>query len=152
MTDQPPPFDTPTLFDPPLPPCPCCNGTGILKPGNSPQAVTERHSDPTTSAAAGNAVKRREGSDIRTIRPGTQRHKMLKAFEWDEMTDSEAATLAGLNRPGICYWKRASELRQAGYIVPTGAERPDPDSGKNRAVWAITLIGINALEALEDNK
>jgi hypothetical protein len=75
---------------------------------------------------------------------------MLQAFEQDEMTDSEAATVAGLNRPGVCYWKRASELRQAGYIVPTGDERPDPDSGKNRAVWAITLRGINVLEALED--
>jgi hypothetical protein len=75
---------------------------------------------------------------------------MLAAFSQHEMTDSEAATVAGLNRPGICYWKRASELRQAGYIVPTGDERPDPDSGKNRAVWTITPNGLNVLDALED--
>ena len=130
--------------------CPCCNGTGVREAAGSGRAVTERPSDPSTSAAAGAAVRSREGQQVGDVRPGTQRHKMLAAFGKGEMTDSEAASVAGLNRPSVCYWKRASELRQAGYIVPTGAERVDPDSGKNRAVCAITLAGIKALAALGD--
>lgn len=130
--------------------CPCCNGTGVRKAANTGRAVTERPSDPSTSAAAGEAVRSREGQQVGEIRPGTQRHKMLTAFGKGDMTDSEAALVAGLNRPSVCYWKRASELRQAGYIVPTGAERTDPASGKNRTVCAITPTGIEALATLGD--
>lgn len=93
-------------------------------------------------------MRRREGQQVQTIRPNTQRHKMLQAFAAGHATDSEAATLVGLNRPGVCYWKRASELRQAGYIAPTGETRLDPDSGKARNVWTITVQGVWKLAAL----
>lgn len=129
--------------------CPCCHGTGVRQAAGAGRAVTERPGDPGTSAAAGAAVRSREGQQVGVIRPGTQRHRMLQAFLGRALTDSEAATSAGLNRPGVCYWKRASELRQAGYIVPTGDERPDPDSGKNRAVCAITEAGLLYLSRLD---
>lgn len=130
--------------------CPCCDGTGVRGAAGGRRAVTERPGGPATSAAAGAAVRSREGQQVGEVRSGTQRHQMLAAFGRGELTDSEAASLAGLNRPGVCYWKRASELRQAGYIVPTGAERADPDSGKNRAVCAITQAGVTVLAALGD--
>jgi len=55
------------------------------------------------------------------VRAGSQRAKLLAVYSMHtEITDEQAATLAGLEgKRRCCWWKRCSELRQAGYITPT---------------------------------
>lgn len=70
--------------------------------------VATRHSDPVTSKQA--------AKDL-TPRVGTQRMTMLRAYAYGgQLTDEEAADLVDLEH--TCYWKRASELRQGGFIAP----------------------------------
>lgn len=132
---------TPSLFDPPQPdPCPHCHGTGIFTPPEG-STVMARPDDPETSRAAADRVRQREGSRFADIRRNSHRHRLLWVWHRLDATDAEAATVAGLNRPGVCFWKRASELRQAGYIEASGITREDVDSGHDREVWRISVTG-----------
>jgi hypothetical protein len=47
--------------------------------------------------------------------------KMLRAYEYTERTDDEAAEMMDLL--DTCYWKRAGELRYFGFIEYTGQTR-----------------------------
>lgn len=131
----------PSLFDTPVPdPCPHCHGTGIFTPPAG-HTVMARPDDPVTSRTSADKVRQREGSRFADIRRNSHRHRLLWVWHRQDGTDADAATLAGLNRPGVCFWKRASELRQAGYIEPTGETAIDSDSGHERIVWQITVTG-----------
>ena len=130
-----------------LPPCPCCGGTGkSIAP--SRYAVTTRPNDPETSRAAGRKVSDREGAKLGEVRPNTHRHRMLFAFAHSPCTDHEAAIRANLDTPGTCYWKRASELRQGGFITSTYRTRADLTTGADRQVWSLTATGQQAIERL----
>ena len=94
-----------------------------------------RHSDPETSHLAAKSVK---------LRAGTQQARLLVAYDCASLrglTDQEAGEMTGLiNQSGCGYWKRCSELRQAGYIVPTGETRISQANEQQR-VYVITLLG-----------
>ena len=99
-----------------------------------------RTEDGETSTAGAKAIK---------VRAGSQRELLLgQYFMSEDLTDEEAGRLSGLlNRPRCCYWKRCSELRQAGYIKPTGEMRL-AGTGVLQQVCKITEAGLNALGSM----
>lgn len=87
-----------------------------------------RASDPATSQES--ARKPRE----------SQRMTILRQYEKGPLTDEEAAEWAGI-RGG---WKRCSELRAVGLIVPCGIT-VSLSTGARTRVCRITLEGVQAL-------
>ena len=119
----------------------------------SPHAVAEiaamaRHAlelQPGSQARASDPSTSRKAAQNATVRAGSQRHTLLQQYAHSEgLTDEQAGRMAGLLRPGVCYWKRCSELRQAGYIKPTGETRVSL-AGVVQQVCAITEAGLDAL-------
>ena len=104
---------------------------------------TARNTDPMTSHKAGNGV---------SVRSGTQRGVILRAYLSGEYTDDEIGVLTGYAdqqlHPNCNYWKRCSELRQAGYITPTGEVRKSR-ANVDQQICAITPAGRAALERAE---
>lgn len=100
-----------------------------------------RRNDGATSGAGAKAI---------TVRAGSQRFLLLgQYFMSEDLTDEEAGRLSGLaSRPKCCYWKRCSELRQAGYIETTGETRL-AGAGVLQAVCKITEAGVLALGKAE---
>jgi hypothetical protein len=99
-----------------------------------------RRNDGATSGAGAKAM---------TVRAGSQRAKLLTAYYvHDDLTDEEAGRASGLSAmPKCCYWKRCSELRQAGYIAITGDTRVST-AGVEQQVCAITYAGIQTLAGI----
>jgi hypothetical protein len=98
-----------------------------------------RRDDGATSGAGAKAM---------TVRAGSQRALLLAQYEQDSMTDEEAGHASGLAAlPKCCYWKRCSELRQAGYIATTGVTRRS-SAGVDQHVCAITQAGHDLLGSL----
>lgn len=96
-----------------------------------------RSTDPATSHAAARQPFRR----------GTQRHTLLKEYrDADNLTDEEAAIAADI--PRGCPWKRCSELRDLGLIVPTGSVRRS-GLGSDQRVCRITDAGMTVLDSLD---
>jgi hypothetical protein len=93
-----------------------------------PLFARARASDPETSHAAAASIDR-----------NTETHrKLLEAWRCAGargLTDEEAAIAADLP-PLVGYWKRCSELRAAGRIVPTGETRVG-STGRRRIVCRI---------------
>lgn len=103
-----------------------------------------RSTDPETSHAG--------GSDVR-IRSGSQRAVLLSAYaDGKGLTATEAALKAHVSLES-CYWKRCSELRQAGYIQTltdsdgSSVTRKNPRSGSWQEVNVITPKGLSWLES-----
>lgn len=100
-------------------------------------------------------ITSREGARSIALRAGSQRVKLLEAYNaishmfWaDGLIDDEAGYRSGLAQNPKCgYWKRCSELRQAGYIYPTGKFRTST-KGVRQQVCKITDAGKEALRAL----
>jgi len=98
-----------------------------------------RATDPRTSHEAAETAL--------TTRAGSQRHKLWQAFKWSlDLTDEEAAVKAGISLTSE-YATRCSELRNAGYIRDTGAERVGA-SGSRRIVSQITDLGHQEYDRL----
>lgn len=96
-----------------------------------------RNTDPATSHLAGANLPNAH----------TQRAKLLAAYASKPLglTDEQAGVLTELDKlPRCCYWKRCSELRQAGMIEVTGETRAST-AGRLQNVCVITLEGIKAL-------
>jgi len=90
-----------------------------------------RNTDPETSAMGAQDVKpRRQTQALRLLAEYVHR---------DGLTDEEAALFAGLIKTG--YWKRCSDLRTAGFIIPTGETRIG-SQGSLMRVCAITEEGL----------
>lgn len=106
------------------------------------RVIPARRTDPGTSHAAGAAV---------TVRAGSQRHRLLEAFalelaeDMGGLTDENAMHLAEGVTVTSEYAKRCSELREAGFLEPTGETRKGA-SGMDRIVSRITDAGRRALE------
>ena len=95
-----------------------------------------RDCDPITSKKGGKAVAPRRAS---------QAMLLLSYYQYDTLTDEEAGMASGLAlKPKCCYWKRCSELRAKGLIVPTGETRLS-SAGSAMQVCAITTAGKEAL-------
>lgn len=101
-----------------------------------------RLDDPQTSRDAAASVTAREGD---TIRPGTHRAFMLDAYAHaaDGLADHEAAQVAGIYRPHVCYWHRASDLLKLGLVEETGRTVVNPDTRRARRVLRITAAGLD---------
>jgi len=98
-----------------------------------------RRKDGTTSTGGAKAM---------TVRAGSQRAILLAAYDSNVyLTDEEAGNVSGLAMlPKCCYWKRCSELRQAGYIRPTGKTRTS-SAGVEQQVCEITDEGSRVLSS-----
>ena len=95
-----------------------------------------------------NGATSKAGAKDITVRAGSQRALVLFWYSIQALTDDEAGRWSGLaKRPKCCYWKRCSELRQAGYIEPTGETRVSL-AGVEQQVCRITDQGMRALEAI----
>ena len=98
-----------------------------------------RATDPATSTKAAQNL---------WVRAGSQRELLLSKYAVADMTDEEAGHASGLaQQTKCCYWKRCSELRQAGYIAPTGLLRPS-SAGSDQRVCSITPAGRDILDSL----
>ena len=96
-----------------------------------------RTADPVTSVQGAADVKPRRVS---------QAMLLLSIYEYADLTDEQAGDLSGLaKRPKCCYWKRCSELRAKGYIIPTGETRIS-SAGSAMQVCAITEERRQALK------
>ena len=98
----------------------------------------------------GDATTSRAPLPSLAIRAGSQRHKLLKQYGAAPygLTDEQAGQVSGLaDLPRCCYWKRCSELRQAGFIAPTGITRLST-ADEAQQVCAITEAGRNILNTL----
>jgi hypothetical protein len=89
-----------------------------------------RNTDPQTSHAAGENVRRRALPQRDLLLLAYLRAGSPSPFAGDGwvggLTDEEAGILTGLiEKPGCCYWKRCSELRQEGLIEVFTASQPD---------------------------
>lgn len=91
-------------------------------------------------------------ADVATRAP-SQAMKLLVQYARSNrsLTAEEAADLAGVNRPGVCYWKRCSELREMGYIAPVRIAgvlvTRTSAAGSAQMVCVITDAGREALRA-----
>ena len=95
-----------------------------------------RSADPITSALGAGDVKPR-----RT----TQAMLLLAEYQHGGLTDEEAGMASGLAlKPKCCYWKRCSELRAGGFIIPTGETRLS-SAVSAMQVCEITEVGEEAL-------
>ncbi len=98
-----------------------------------------RATDPATSTKAAQSL---------WVRAGSQRALLLSRYAVADMTDEEAGHASGLALlPKCCYWKRCSELRQAGYIATTGEVRPS-SANVDQQVCSITETGRDVLDSL----
>jgi hypothetical protein len=109
--------------------------------GNAKFHEEARATDPVTSHVAAKMPFKRD----------SQRHLLLKGYyaasaSDQGMTDEEAARWAGI-RSG-CPWKRCSELREAGLILPTGQTRLS-SGGAQQRVCRISSYGASLVEKLE---
>jgi hypothetical protein len=88
------------------------------------------------------------GAKAMTVRAGSQRAILLAVYNSNVyLTDEEAGNVSGLSMlPKCCYWKRCSELRQAGYIRPTGKTRIS-SAGVEQQVCEITDEGSRVLSS-----
>jgi hypothetical protein len=95
-----------------------------------------RKEDPITSVLGAGDVKPRKRS---------QAMLLLAEYLKGGMTDEEAGMASGLAlKPKCCYWKRCSELRAMGLIIPTGETRLS-SAGSAMQVCEITQEGEEAL-------
>lgn len=109
--------------------------------------IPSRNTDPATSHAAAAEIK---------IRANSQRALLLQAFslhyrsrlsgEYRGLTDEEAMEWAEGVSPTSEYAKRCSELREGGFIEPTGETRAG-SAGPQRIVSKITDKGRAWIEA-----
>ena len=107
-----------------------------------------RNTDPETSKTAGKSAG---------IRAGSQRHSILLAYFAESqrqefptlgLTDEEAGNVSGLSqKPKCCYWKRCSELRELGLIIPNGEKR-NSSVNELQMVCIITNTGISMLKKI----
>lgn len=101
-----------------------------------------RFSDPATSHQADAALREREGK-ANQIKPGTHRHRALEFFAIRPQTADDVQRMTGVE--GI--WKRVSDLKNMGFIAPTGHTRRSR-SGREQEVLEITQAGREALNGL----
>jgi hypothetical protein len=109
--------------------------------------IPSRSTDPVTSHAAAREIR---------VKAGTQRARLLEAFAQADqneyhshggsLTDEQAMERAHAVSPLSEFSKRCSELRQGGFIEPTGETRAG-SAGPQRIVSRITGKGRAWIEA-----
>ena len=103
------------------------------------------HANGWLGVRANNGATSNQGAKSLRVRAGSQRALLLSRYALEALTDEEAGKASNLSsKPKCCYWKRCSELRQAGYIAVTGSVRAS-SAGVDQLVCAITPAGRIAL-------
>ena len=107
-----------------------------------PLAATTRTNDPDTSG---------QQAKPRLIKVGSQHHRLLRQYGNTVLglSDRTCARLVQMDAPGVCFWKRCSELRQFHLVAPTGRTATDHVTGREVRLCAITEHGRRTLERLE---
>jgi hypothetical protein len=107
------------------------------------------HANAWLGVRANDGATSKAGAKSLRVRAGSQRATLLTAYwSWGYLTDEEAGKVSGLSElPKCCYWKRCSELRQAGYIRLTGKTRVS-SAGVEQQVCEITDEGSRILSGL----
>ena len=106
------------------------------------------HANGWLGVRANDGATSKAGAKSLRVRAGSQRALLLSQYWEDSLTDEEAGHASGLAiLPKCCYWKRCSELRQAGYIATTGVMRRS-SAGVDQHVCAITQAGHDLLSSL----
>lgn len=79
------------------------------------------------------------------FRAESQKGRLLRVYRQAgcSLTSADAAVQAGLFRPGVCYWKRVSELAKDGLLTATGSEHCDL-TGATETTYRITSKGERA--------
>jgi len=126
--------------------CPHCDGSGAVPMSQ----VMSRVTDPETSRAAGAKYE----SDPRRFSMRSRQARLLKALSLLPMTAQEAAFVvvgkdAGTSAIEGCR-RRVSDLHRAGFVVDAGERRNNEGSSDPSIVWRLTLMGLFALEQLEE--
>lgn len=99
-----------------------------------------RAADPATSKLAALSVSKRSPS---------QQVILLLAYRDAELIDEEAGDATNLSKkPKCCYWKRLSELRQAGYIEDTGRLKLS-SVGEKQRICRVTAKGREFIQQWE---
>ena len=107
-----------------------------------------RNADPETSKTAGKNAGIRAGSQRHIILLSYFEESQRQEFPTLGLTDEEAGNVSGLSRkPKCCYWKRCSELRELGLIVPNGEKR-NSSANELQMVCIITNKGIDLLKKI----
>lgn len=107
-----------------------------------------RNTDPHTSHLAGQGARDRSLPQRDIL--------LLTHYEYRSygLTDEEAGTQSGLrDKPGCCYWKRCSELRQMGLISVVHTRNYLPSTRTSRAgeqqqVCELTETGLERVRTL----
>jgi hypothetical protein len=119
-----------------------------------------RNTDPTTSHLAGEGARRRALSqhDILILTHYEHGHPRQLGFSdviIGGLTDEEAGIKSGLReKPGCCYWKRCSELRQQGILTVVYIEEWDEvmtrmsQAGEQQQVCTLTEKGLERARTL----
>ena len=106
------------------------------------------HANGWLGVRANNAATSKAGAKSLTVRAGSQRALLLSRYALEALTDEEAGKASNLSsKPKCCYWKRCSELRQAGYIATTGVTRTS-SAKVEQQVCSITETGRDVLDSL----
>lgn len=98
-----------------------------------------RNTDPETSHIAGERARRRAIPQRDLLLLAYLRAGVPSPFAGDRhvggLTDEEAGIMTGLiEKPGCCYWKRCSELRQENLITVAYIETVQYDGNYNRYI------------------
>jgi len=118
-----------------------------------------RNTDPETSHAAGDGARRRAlpQRDILILthyQSGYPRQLGFTDVIIGGLTDEEAGIMSGLReKPGCCYWKRCSELRQNGMLEVVYMDEYEPLTrmslaGERQQVCGLTLQGLKRARTL----
>jgi len=100
-----------------------------------------RSVDPDTSREGAKDVRPRQGSQMALLLSAYAQHRIFG------LTDEQAGQESGLaSRPRCCYWKRCSDLRNAGLIEDTG-DRKEGSSGSLMMISRITAKGWEVYNA-----
>ena len=103
---------------------------------NKPRAGGYHTGDPSTS-------RRAATNPASMVRWHSQRHHLLRAFRYENLTYEEAGDLAGVT--DYNQHRRCSELRAMGLIESTDQTRKNASSGRDAMVCKIKALGLEVL-------
>lgn len=92
----------------------------------------------------------KDGWEQVQVRAGSQRARLLRAYADagdGGLTNHEAGVAADLLNS--CYWKRCSELKEAGYIASNEKERVNPATGSKQSVCVLTPAGLKKVREID---
>lgn len=120
---------------------------------DAPAVVADTH--PLVMVRASDGATSHRAAQAAAPRTGSQKHRLLIAYKVAAahgLTDEEAAEITGLaGLRSCCWWKRCSELRQAGLIADSSRTRQSL-AGEQRMVCVITAAGRDVLSAAREQQ